>query len=180
MKVDKKTAEKLVVRSITREKIAADKLYQPSKTPQQDFAKNADKLLKTSTAKTRLGFGLKKRGLLTPTNANREKAVARLYKETLKGNVSLDRGDRMMRHFNIYEDNQNKKNYNRGVFAKKILELKNKFESSSSMKISIGFVSAYFSSRSLLTFSYSFIAASDAAEYSGESEIFSNSSTALS
>ena len=109
MKVDKKTAEKLVVRSITREKIAADKLYQPSKTPQQDFAKNADKLLKTSTAKTRLGFGLKKRGLLTPTNANREKAVARLYKETLKGNVSLDRGDRMMRHFNIYEDNQNKK-----------------------------------------------------------------------
>ena len=122
MKVDKKTAEKLVVRSIAREKIAADKLYQPSKTPQQDFAKNADKLLKTSTAKTRLGFGLKKRGLLTPTNANREKAVARLYKETLKGNVSLDRGDRMMRHFNIYEDNQNKKKYNRGVFAKKILK----------------------------------------------------------
>jgi len=35
------------------------------------------------------------------------------------------------------------------VFAKKILELKNKFESSSSMKISIGFVSAYFSSHSV-------------------------------
>ena len=46
MKVDKKTAEKLVVRSITREKIAADKLYQPSKTPQQDFAKNAESICK--------------------------------------------------------------------------------------------------------------------------------------
>ncbi len=122
MKVDKKTAEKLVVRSIVKEKIAADKLTQPRKNLYQNLGNNTDQLLKTSTAKTRLGFGLKKRGLLTPTNANREKAVARLYKQTLEGKVSLDRGDRMMRHFNIYEDNQNKKKYNRGVFAKKILK----------------------------------------------------------
>jgi len=122
LKVDKKTAEKLVVRSIAREKIAADKLYQPSKTPHQDFSKKADKLLKTSTAKTRLGFGLKKRGLLRPTDKNREKAVNRLVSQLKKGEVNLDRGDRMSRHIDIHERNQYVKSYNRGVFARKVLK----------------------------------------------------------
>jgi predicted flavoprotein YhiN len=122
MKIDKKTAEKVIVRSIAKEKIAADKLMQPSKTPHQDFAKNADKLLKTSTAKTRLGFNLKKRGLLTPTDKNRAKAVNRLVSQMKKGEVNLDRGDRMSRHIDIHERNQYVKSYNKGVFARKVIK----------------------------------------------------------
>lgn len=124
MEIDKKTAKKVLVRSIAKTRIDADNLMKSSATHHQDFNKNADKLLKSSTAKLRLRNNINKRGfsgLTRPTDTNRTKAVNRLVSQMKKGEVNLDRGDRMSRHIDIHEKNKYIKSYNRGVFAGKVL-----------------------------------------------------------
>jgi|TARA_R100000081_G_scaffold84315_1_gene52761 hypothetical protein len=67
MEIDNKTAKKVIIKSIARTRKDANNLTRPSATHHQDFSKNADKLIKSSTAKIRLLNNVKRRGLTPPS-----------------------------------------------------------------------------------------------------------------
>lgn len=64
--------------------------------------------------------------VIVSTNANRDRAMQRFYKQSQKGNVSLDRMDRMFLgkkdQGEIAKNNQKIRSYNRTVLAKKIVK----------------------------------------------------------
>ena len=64
--------------------------------------------------------------VIVSTNANRDRAMQRFYKQSQKGNVSLDRMDRMFLgkkdQGEIVKNNQKIRSYNRTVLAKKIVK----------------------------------------------------------
>ena len=64
--------------------------------------------------------------VIVSTNSNRDRSMQRFYNQSQKGNVSLDRMDRMFLgkkdQGQIAKNNQKVRSYNRGVLVKKIVK----------------------------------------------------------